>query len=54
MQLLRMGAREKEEEKQKTNRHTGFAGYSEWTGEEQTKFVNPIPFKDGFCSTVLF
>ena len=24
------------EEKQKTSRHTGFDGYSEWTGEEQT------------------
>ena len=47
-----------EEDKQKTTHHTGFAGYSEWAGEEQTNrrtnIVNPIPFKDGFCGTVLF
>ena len=47
-----------EEEKQKTNRHTGFARYSEWLGEEQPNrrmdIINPIPFKDGFCGTVLF
>ena len=47
-----------EEEKQKANHRTGFAGYSEWLGEEKpnrrTEIINPIPFKDGFCGTVLF
>ena len=48
---------EEEEKNHKSHHRTNFAGYSEWMPEESyqsTKFVSPIPFKDGFCGTVLF
>ena len=52
------GCPKKKKKNKKQNHRTGFAGYSEWLGEEKTNrrtdIINPIPFKDGFCGTVLF